>query len=66
MARGKITCNKCGKTFNTWDTEEGFSFYTRLGYGMSHDGDILELDLCCGCMEELIDSCVISPIVEVF
>ena len=52
----EITCNKCGK--------KNFSVYRRLGYGTKYDGDDLELDLCCDCMEKLIDECIISPIVE--
>ena len=60
--KGKITCNKCGKIFNEWDEQEGFSFYGSLGYGMQkYDGAELELDLCCDCMEEIIDGCVVSP-----
>lgn len=58
------TCNKCGKKFDEWDTEEGFSIYSTLGYGTKYDGSKLELDLCCKCMEKLIDSCAVSPIVN--
>ena len=60
----EITCNKCGKRFDIWDTQENFSIYTRLGYGTKYDGDDLKLDLCCDCMEKLIDECIISPIKE--
>lgn len=60
----EITCNRCGKKFDIWDAQENFSINTRLGYGTKYDGDDLELYLCCGCMEELIDGCVISPIKE--
>lgn len=60
----EITCNKCGKKFDIWDTQEHFSINTRMGYGTKYDGDDLELDLCCSCMEKLIDECVISPIIE--
>ena len=60
------TCNKCGKKFDEWDTEEDFSLYSTLGYGTVYDGSKLELDLCCKCMEELIGSCVISPIVDIY
>ena len=63
MAR-VITCNKCGKRLDEWDIQEEFRFYGRLGYGTTYDGNSIELDLCCECMEELIDSCAISPIVE--
>lgn len=56
-------CNKCGKQFNLWDEKEDFSIRKRLGYGTKYDGDTLELDLCCDCMESLIDSCTINPII---
>jgi hypothetical protein len=60
------TCNKCGKKLDMLDTQESFRFYSkgRLGYGTKYDGCELELDLCCKCMDELIDSCSISPIVD--
>lgn len=63
MAKETV-CNKCGKKFDIWDTQENFSIYTRLGYGTKYDGDNLELDLCCECMEKLIAECAISPIKE--
>ena len=40
----EITCNRCGKKFDIWDTQENFSINTRLGYGTKYDGDDLELD----------------------
>ena len=60
----KRVCNKCGKEFDIWDKQESFNIYRRLGYGTIYDGDDLELDLCCKCMEELIAGCKISPIIE--
>ena len=58
------TCNKCGNRLSEWDIQEDFSIYSHLGYGTKYDGSKLELDLCCKCMDELIDSCAISPIVD--
>lgn len=58
----EIVCNKCGKKFDMWDEQEGFSIRTRCGYGTKYDGDEIELDLCCDCMEKLIDECKISPV----
>jgi len=55
-------CNKCGKRFDIFDEQENFSIYKRLGYGTKYDGDILEINLCCDCMEELIEECVINPV----
>ena len=63
--KGKtIKCNKCGKEFDIWDLQEDFTIYRHLGYGTKYDGAKLELDLCCDCMEKLIDKCVISPIIN--
>lgn len=61
---GSITCNHCGKVFDLWDTQEGFSIKKRLGYGTKFDGDELNMNLCCDCMEQLIDDCLISPIIQ--
>lgn len=56
------TCNMCGKSFDLWDDQEDFSIHKRvIGYGSKHDGEALRLNLCCGCMDELIKSCKIYP-----
>ena len=47
-----------------FDIQEGFSFNTWLGYGSKYDEDKLELDLCCACMDQLIDECVIPPVID--
>ena len=49
---------------DVFDLQEHFSIHTRLGYGSRYDEDELELDLCCECMDKLIDECVIPPIIE--
>lgn len=54
-------CNKCGKQLDILDLQQGFHIENRLGYGSKYDDDNLELDLCCKCMDELIDSCKIHP-----
>lgn len=60
-----IRCNKCGKEFDLWDEQEAYSIYKeQLGYGTKYDGDELHLDLCCDCMERLIDECVITPVLD--
>ncbi len=64
MTKIEITCNKCGKAFNIWDIQEMFSIHKNLGYGTRYDGDRLEIDLCCDCMNDLIEQCVVSPIIE--
>lgn len=54
-------CNMCGKKFDFWDEQEDFHFYGRIGYGSRYDEHDLRLDLCCECMDKLIDMCVIHP-----
>ena len=57
-------CNKCGKDLDFWDSQEDFTiFKQQLGYGTIFDGEKLELRLCCGCLEEIVNSCVITPII---
>lgn len=63
MAR-KITCNMCGKAFDFWDEQEDFSIERLVGYGSKYDTCQLRLDLCCECMDKIIDQCVIPPIKE--
>ena len=60
----KLVCNKCGKEFDIWDVQEDFTITKTLGYGTVHDGDRLNLHLCCECMDKLIGECVITPIEE--
>lgn len=60
----EIVCNRCGKRLDIWDIQENFSINTQMGYGTKYDGDSLKLNLCCSCMEKLIDECIISPIIE--
>lgn len=55
-------CNKCGREFDIFDKKAGFSLHKKIGYGSRYDGDTLELDMCCDCMDGLIESCAISPI----
>lgn len=57
-------CNMCGKVLDIWDQKEDFSIERQLGYGTSYDGEELSLHLCCDCMEEIINSCQVNPIVE--
>lgn len=59
-----MICNVCGKTLDIWDLQEDFTIRRHLGYGTKHDGDRLHIQLCCECMEKLIDQCRVSPIHE--
>ena len=55
-------CNMCGKRLEFYDKQAGFSIHRDLGYGTKYDGDHLDLDLCCTCMEHIIDQCKITPL----
>lgn len=57
-------CNKCGKEMDIFDLQEKFSLQRNIQYGSKYDGAYLDIDLCCNCMDELIDGCVISPVVD--
>lgn len=50
-----MQCNKCGKEMDIWDRQENFSINGICGYGTKYDGSKIQLNLCCDCMEELID-----------
>lgn len=64
MIQNRLICNRCGKVLDTRDIREDFSIYKRCGYGTKYDGRSIELDLCCECMEWLIEKCCISPIIK--
>ena len=62
---GIKVCNMCGAKLDIWDEQEDFSIIKdKLGYGTSYDSEPLELHLCCTCMEDIINSCQISPILD--
>ena len=62
IAMKKCYCNMCGKEMDFFDVQEDFSIHTTLGYGTKFDGGYLELDLCCSCMEDVIEHCKIDPV----
>lgn len=59
----RTVCNVCGKEFDIFDEQEDFTLKRKLGYGTKRDGDKLSLHFCCECMDKLIDSCKVSPII---
>lgn len=59
----KSFCNVCGRELDAWDEQEDFTIHKHLGYGTKYDGEILNLHICCNCMDSLINSCKLSPIV---
>ena len=59
-----IYCNKCGKVLDEWDLQQDFSVYKKVTYGSAHDMETLHICLCNDCMDELIASCVVDPIIK--
>lgn len=58
----RVLCNLCGSSFSFFDDAQGYSIYKDIGYGSDFDGNKLELDICVGCMDELINKCAINPV----
>lgn len=58
-----ITCNMCGKVFDEFDKQEEHGIHKWLGFGSKYDGDELDLDICCKCLDSLIDQCEITPLI---
>lgn len=59
----RVFCNKCGAVLDQWDRQEDYTIHTTCGYGSAHDGDTVELRLCCHCFDELVDQCIVSPVI---
>lgn len=58
-------CNLCGQDLDFWDLQEEFIIHKEtLGYGTAHDGDAMSLQLCCKCMDRIINACLLSPIID--
>lgn len=64
MKEHELKCNKCGKTLDIFDINNAINIKTTLGYGSKYDSDKINLILCCGCLDEIIDSCINSPIIS--
>lgn len=62
----KMKCNKCGKDMDKYDRYLDFSIRKRLGYGSRYDGDFVRIDLCCDCVDTLIESCKIDPTADTY
>lgn len=62
MIRLSQKCNICGEEFDIWDSQENFHIHQDCGFGTKFDGDRVELNICCVCMEKLVEHCNISPV----
>lgn len=60
----QFTCNRCGKALDMFDLQQNFYISTSIGYGSIHDGDKVDLRLCCDCFDKLVAACKVSPIHE--
>lgn len=54
-------CNYCGISLDEFDLRENFTIHKTVGYGSVHDGEDIDLQLCCRCFDEFVDKCKISP-----
>lgn len=53
--KGKLRCTMCDKPFDVCDEQEDFSFLRYIGYGSKYDMNKLEMHLCCGCFDKVMD-----------
>jgi len=62
-------CNICGKEFDKWDKQEKFGFHYKIGYGSNYDLTKIDLNMCCGCFDKLLDyilpQCKIDPLTDI-
>jgi len=57
-------CNYCGGALNEWDLQERYIIHKTIGYGSTHDGEEVYLQVCCDCFDKIVDECTISPVVR--
>ena len=60
----KKVCNVCGNEFNMYDDIDGYSIHKKVGYGSKYDGKFMHMNICIKCMDKLIDSCRIKPVIS--
>ncbi len=47
-------CDLCGKVFSVWDEQNSFGLHYHAGYGSKHDGEHINVDMCCDCFDKLM------------
>ncbi len=57
-------CNYCGKEMDLYDTLQSFTIHRMVGYGSVHDGETVNLRLCCECFDKIVGGCKVSPITK--
>lgn len=66
LVRQNVSAIIAGKELDLFDLQEDFSIHRQhIGYGSIHDGDNVDLQLCCDCFDKLVSECNVSPIEEV-
>ena len=63
MPEAKV-CNMCGKELDFFDLQQDFTIHKQVCYGSIHDGDHVNLQLCCECFDKAVADCKVSPIEE--
>lgn len=61
----KKVCNVCGRELDFFDLQQDFTIHRKIEYGSIFDGDIVDMQLCCDCFDDLVNECKVSPITEV-
>lgn len=64
MEDKRRVCNLCGKEFDLWDDSLDIHIRRDIGYGSEHDGERLDMRVCCECLDKLISACKVSPVKE--
>ena len=59
----------CGKEFDRWKEDENFSFHSMIGRGSKYGMFEFDLDLCCNCMDRMLDKylipeCKYNPLID--
>lgn len=58
-------CDLCCKDFDEFDTQENFGLhYSSVGYGSKFDGESIDVDMCCGCFDKMMENYIIPQIVK--
>lgn len=62
MEKTKV-CNVCGKELGILDQDSDYTMCVRMGYGTSYDLEYAEIHMCCECLDHLVESCAVNPLV---
>ena len=61
-----IKCNFCVKEMDEFDVMSDFTISKKIGYGSVHDGEEVDLKLCCACFDRVTHACVIDPFIHIW